>query len=151
LGRPKGPLTRCDGKWTEAQFHSFVKNNLRSASRKWAPIQACKKKAHKGRGEYECAECLEIVPPTYYDEEKRKRMRNIFIDHRVPIIDPATGFTTWDECINRMYCDSENLQLLCKSCHKVKSLEEIEIAKKRRAASKEELLEELEEFDIEED
>lgn len=142
MGRIKGPLTRCDGKWTEAQFHSFIKNNLRSATRKWSPIQQVKKKAHRARGQYECAECKEIVPPTYFDEEKRKRMKNIFIDHRVPIIDPAVGFTTWDDCINRMYCDSENLQLLCKSCHKIKSQEEIEIAKKRRAASKEELFEE---------
>jgi hypothetical protein len=73
------------------------------------------------------------------NEETRKRVKNIFVDHIEPIIDPAVGFTTWDECIDRMFCDSSNLQLLCKVCHSVKSQEEIEVAKKRRAASKEEL------------
>ena len=147
MARPSGPLVRCDGVWTEAKFKSFIKNNLRSATRKWAPIQKCKKKAHVGRGEYRCDGCGLVVPPTVVDEDTRKRVKNIFVDHIVPIIDPAVGFTTWDECIDRMFCDSDNLQLLCKKCHSEKSQEEIEIAKKRRAASKEE----LEEIDIDEE
>lgn len=135
----RGALVKCDGKWTQAKFNSFIKNNLRSATRKWAPIQQCKKRANVSRGLYKCESCGNEVPPTVFDEEKRKRMKNIFVDHEVPIIDPAVGFTTWDECIERMFCDSNNLQLICKDCHTIKSREEIEIAKKRRAASKEKL------------
>lgn len=142
MGRISGPLVKCDGQWTQAKFNSFIKNNLRSATRKWAPIQKCKKKAHVARGLYKCDECGQEVPPTVFDEEKRKRVKNIFVDHIEPIIDPAVGFTTWDECIERMFCDSSNLQLLCKQCHSAKSQEEIEVAKKRRAASKEEPFEE---------
>ena len=142
MGRIPGPLVKNDGTWTAAKFNSFIKNNLRSATRKWAPIQKCKKKAHVARGLYKCDECGQEVPPTVFDEEKRKRVKNIFVDHVEPIIDPAVGFTTWDECIERMFCDSSNLQLLCKQCHSAKSQEEIEVAKKRRAASKEELFEE---------
>lgn len=141
MGRPRGELTRCGGRWTEAQFNSFVKNNLRSATRKWQPIQECRKKANRGRGIYECAHCGNLVPPTIFDEDKRKRMKNIFTDHIKPIIDPAVGFTTWDECIERMYCEADNLQLLCKDCHSMKSREEIDIAKQRRATSKEKLIE----------
>lgn len=142
MGRQPGPLVKNDGTWTAAKFNSFIKNNLRSATRKWAPIQKCKKKAHVARGLYKCDECGQEVPPTVFDEEKRKRVKNIFVDHIEPIIDPAVGFTTWDECIERMFCDSSNLQLLCKQCHSAKSQEEIEVAKKRRAASKEEPFEE---------
>jgi len=80
-----------------------------------------------------------------YNEEKRKRVKNIFVDHIVPIIDPAVGFTTWDECIERMFCDSSNLQLLCKDCHSIKSREEIEIAKQRRSLTKEEVEAEFDE------
>lgn len=149
MGRISGPLVKCDGQWTQAKFNSFIKNNLRSATRKWAPIQKCKKKAHVARGLYKCDECGQEVPPTVFDEEKRKRVKNIFVDHIEPIIDPAIGFTTWDECIERMFCDSSNLQLLCKQCHSAKSQEEIEVVKKRRAASKEE--DALEEELIEED
>lgn len=138
-GRKPGELVKCDGAWTAAKFNSFIKNNLRSATRKWAPIQKCKKRAHVSRGLYECEGCGKQVPPTIYDEDKRKRMKNLFVDHIVPIIDPAVGFTTWDECIERMFCDSENLQLLCKDCHTIKSREEIEIAKQRRSLTKEEI------------
>lgn len=139
MGRPKGELCKCDGRWTKAQFNSFIKNNLRSATRKWAPINACKKKAHVGHGEYLCAGCNEIVPPTIFDEEKNKRVKNIFIDHIIPIIDPEIGFTTWDECIDRMFCDSDNLQLLCKKCHDVKSQLEIDAHSARRKKEKNEI------------
>ncbi len=139
MARPRGELTRCDGRWTEAQFRSFVKNNLRAATRKWAPINQCKKRAHVSRGLYRCDGCGQEVTPTYYDDDKRKRMKNIFVDHIEPVVDPAKGWTTWDDCVDRLFCDSDNLQLLCKECHSVKSREEIEIAKQRRLLSKEEL------------
>lgn len=151
MGRPRGELTRCGGKWTEAQFRAFVKNNLRSASRKWQPIQACKKNAHISRGLYKCEGCGSEVAPTYYDDEKRKRMKNIFVDHIIPVVDPAIGWTTWDDCIERMFCEPENLQLLCKSCHAEKSLEETGIAKDRREAAKEQQFEFDEGNDFEEE
>jgi len=135
--RPSGPKTRCSGAWTEAKFMSFIKNNLRSATRKWAPIQQCKKRAHIKRGEYKCDSCGEIVNPTYYNEEKRVRTRNVFVDHIDPIVDPNVGFTTWDDIINNMFCELDNLQLLCGKCHEVKSKQEIELAKARRKKEKE--------------
>lgn len=138
MARIAGPLVKCDGAWTQAKFNSFIKNNLRSATRKWAPIQKCKKRAHVARGLYKCDCCGEEVPPTIFDEDKRKRVKNVYVDHIIPIIDPAVGFTTWDECIERMFCDSSNLQLLCKKCHSEKSQEEIEVAKERRRRTKEE-------------
>lgn len=143
MGRPKGELTRNNGRWSEAQFRSFVKNQLRSATRKWGPINECKKRANVSRGMYQCEGCGQVVPLTYYDEEKRKRMKGVFVDHIVPVVDPAVGWTTWDEVVDRLFCEPNNLQLLCKECHSVKSKEEIAIAVKRRAAFKEELKEEM--------
>lgn len=139
MARPSGEAVKCDGQWTQAKFNSFIKNNLRAATRKWGPIQRCRKRANVSRGLYKCECCGLEVPPTVMDTEKRKRVKNIFVDHIVPIIDPAVGFTTWDECIERMFCDSSNLQLVCKACHSVKSLEETEVAKQRRRRSKEEI------------
>lgn len=139
MGRPMGDLVKCDGKWSQAKFNSFIKNNLRSASRKWAPIQNCRKRAHVSRGLYRCDGCGQEVPPTVYDEDKRKRVKNTFIDHVIPIIDPAVGFVSWDETIDRMFCSSDNLQLLCKECHQEKSKEEVAIATARRARVKAEL------------
>lgn len=131
-GRPSGEKTRCGGLWTEARFRSFVKGNLRSATRKWQPIQQCKKNAHVGRGVYLCQGCNQEVAPTIYDETKRKRITNIFVDHIKPIVDPETGFTTWDEVIEGMFCEIDNLQLLCKACHDVKCEEEKAVANQRR-------------------
>lgn len=130
-------LVKCDGAWTKAKFNSFVKNNLRAATRKWPPILACRKKAHVARGVYKCAGCGAHVQPTIIDDTG-KRVKNIFVDHIVPIVDPAVGFVSWDSVIERMFCDSSNLQLLCGDCHSIKSREEIDIAKQRRADAKQE-------------
>jgi hypothetical protein len=129
-GRPSGEKTRCGGKWTEARYRSFVKGNLRSATRKWGPIQECRKGASTRRGFYRCAGCGEEVTATVVIE--RSRVNNIFVDHIEPIVDPSVGFTTWDNVIEGMFCEIENLQVLCKACHDGKCLEEKELAKLRK-------------------
>lgn len=136
MARPAGDKTRCNGQWTEARYRSFVKSALRSATVRWAPIQECKKQARVSRGLYECAECKQHVPPTVRDEAKRQRTNNIFVDHISPIIDPETGFVSWDVTIERMFCEMENLALLCKSCHDTKSQAERDVATQRRQKEK---------------
>lgn len=133
-GRPSGPKSRCSGTWTEARFKSFIVGNLRRATVKWKPISDCLKEARTRRGFYRCACCKEEVPASIKDG--RKRVKNIHVDHIEPAVDPAKGFTTWDDFINRLFCESDNLQALCKACHDVKSQEEKEIAKERRAQEK---------------
>lgn len=91
------------------------------------------------RGLYRCECCGELVPPTIFDDYKGKRTSNIFVDHIKPIVDPAVGFTTWDEFIEGLFCEADNLQLLCGSCHKVKSQDEIDVAVARRKKEKNDL------------
>lgn len=133
-GRPKGELTRCNGKWSEAEFNSFITRQLRGGSRKWAPIHECKKAANVSRGLYLCAGCKQEVPPTL--KEGMKRKKNIFVDHIEPIVDPAKGFEDWTTFINRLYCEGDNLQLLCGPCHTEKTLEERRVATERRKNEK---------------
>lgn len=121
MARPSGDKTRCGGRWTEAKWKSFIKNQLRGATRKWAPISDCLSSARVKRGLYECADCKEHVPNTV--KEGGKRVKNIFVDHIEPIV-PVTGWVSWDSCIERMFCELDNLQLLCKACHDRKSKEE---------------------------
>ena len=137
MARPSGDKTRCSGQWTEARFRSFIKGNLRQATRKWQPIQQCKKNAHVSRGVYECAACKQHVPATVIDPIKRKRVSNIAVDHIKPIVDPEVGFTNWDDVIEGMFAELDNLQLLCRQCHEIKCAEETAIAKARRAKDKE--------------
>lgn len=101
------------------------------ASRKWGPIHDALANAREKRGFYRCAGCGSLVTAT--SKVGRKRVSNVAVDHIHPIVDPAVGFTTWDDYITRMFCEEENLQILCKECHDVKSQEEKLIAKERRA------------------
>jgi len=134
VARPSGPKTRNDGIWTEAKFIADIKNLLRSHSRKWRPVATCKKKARVSRGMYKCAECLKIVPATHMFNGKRRAY--FFVDHIEPVIDPEVGFTGFSDFIERLFCEVDNLQVLCKPCHDEKCAEETQVAVKRRAKEK---------------
>ena len=131
-----GPKTRNGGQWTESRFRTFITSLLRSGTQRWGPMQQAKKNANVSRGLYECAGCGKHVPLTTYSEEKRKRVKNIAVDHVDPVVDPEVGFTSWDEYIERMYVELEGFQVLCHKCHTEKTNEERAIAKDRRAKEK---------------
>ena len=133
MARPSGPKTRCGGRWSEAKWKSFIKNQLRGATRKWAPISDCLKNARVKRGLYKCEGCGEEVPATIKDGARRNK--NVFVDHIEPIV-PVTGWISWDSCIERMFCEIDNLQLLCKACHDEKSKEEAALRAKYRKEKK---------------
>lgn len=55
------------------------------------------------------------------------------VDHKVPKSDLKTGFTTLDDYCLRTFCETDGLQVLCKTCHSKKtSLEATERAAYRR-------------------
>ena len=119
-----------NGQWTSARLHSFVKGALRGACSKWGPIGLCKKRARVRRGFYKCAGCkLEVAAtlPAVYQSGKKKgqpyRRKNAIVDHIAPIV-PASGFTSWDDVVARMFCEVDNLQVLCHECHQLKCAEE---------------------------
>jgi len=108
------------GQWTAARFNSFVKGGLRGISRRWPPkyetlAEACTgKQTNLSTGRlakhYKCAGCARDYPA-----------KEVQVDHINPVIDPVEGFTTWDDVINNMFCEAENLQVLCTTCHKIKT------------------------------
>ena len=114
---------RNGGKWTEARFNTFVRSALRAAFRKWPPKFDVLKKARtsarinpaSGRMamHYKCALCGTDFP-----------MKGIQVDHIKPVV--PKNFTTWDDFINRLYCEKKGLQVLCKPCHKTKTAKERE-------------------------
>lgn len=122
------------GKWTAARFHSFIKSALRSASQRWPPKNIVKGKARVRRGFYLCNECKQEVPATLPPKPgNKRRINNAVVDHIDPIVDPKEGFETWDKVVERMFCEEDGLQVLCHECHTIKTKEEREIAKNRRA------------------
>ncbi len=126
--------TRNSGTWTESRYRSFIVSMLRKSSARWGPRNECKKDARhhkklpndKGRLVFHsiCSACKAIIPETTSS-----------VDHINPVIDPQIGFIDWDTYISRIYCEKEGFQILCSSCHTIKTKGEREIAteRKRRA------------------
>lgn len=135
MARPSGEKTRCGGRWTEARFKSFIISALRQATRRWAPISDVQKEARIRRGFYRCAICGCEAPAS--EKLNGRKVKGYAVDHKEPAVDPAVGFTTWDEYIDRMFSEADNLQVLCRSCHTKKSMEEKDIAVERRRKEKE--------------
>ena len=109
--------------WTEGRRRAFITNALRAATRKWPPkyetLNAAKteKKINprtKRLGQhYLCAACGQDFPS-----------KDVQVDHISPVVDPSRGFENWDVFIARLFCDRDNLQVLCTACHKLKTSEE---------------------------
>lgn len=117
---PTPSKTRNGGEWTEARFRSFVISALRAASRRWPVKWTVLKAAFVGRTinketgklaqHYKCADCKGNFPAA-----------SVVVDHIDPVVDTMTGFVDWDTYIERMYCEADGLQVLCKPCHKEKT------------------------------
>jgi len=120
------PKPYNNGQWTEARYRAFVFSALRQASMRWPVKNQVKKAAWIRRGWYLCAGCGEEVPASIKVDGKRKD--NAVVDHINTVV-PLTGFDSWGECIARLYCEADNLQVLCRSCHDAKSANERKIRK----------------------
>lgn len=46
------------------------------------------------------------------------------MDHIIPIVDPEKGFEGFDKYIDRMFCEADGFQRLCKPCHEDKTAKE---------------------------
>lgn len=62
-----------------------------------------------------CSECG-VIEPRYLMQ----------VDHLEPLIPVTTALEdmTWDEVVDRTWCDINNLRPVCKPCHKAKTKEE---------------------------
>jgi len=124
------PKTRASGTMTEAAYRGFIRSLLRHGSIRWRPKNEAKKKARhhvKLPGKTsrlvfhsKCAHCGKLHPET-----------ETAVDHIEPIVDPNVGFTNWDDFIHKLFCEEDNLQVLCTPCHAAKTKAEKEINTKR--------------------
>ena len=104
------------GKWTQSRFNSFIKSALRTASVRWEPRYTAlnnafvdrrvNQKTGKMAKHFECANCHGLFP-----------QKEVEVNHKEPVV-PLTGLTSWDEVIDRMFCEIDGLEVLCKVCHK---------------------------------
>ena len=109
--------TRNAGTMSESAFWSFIRSALRQKSRWWKPITQCKleaKRTYTGplkrqKFEYQCNHCKGWFP------EKK-----INVDHIIP----AGSLNCAEDLgpfVERLFCEVDNLQVLCETCHDVKT------------------------------
>lgn len=123
--KPEVLKPRNGGQWTEARFREFITSVLRSGSRRWPPKWEALKAAFKREGVnpktkrvaklYGCAIC-----------NGEFSSKDIQVDHKEPI----GSCNTWDSFIEKLFCEKDNLQAVCKPCHKAKTKKERAIESK---------------------
>jgi len=122
------------GTWTAARMSSFIKSVLRAGSRKWPQKYEALKRALKGRfldkstgkmsNRYTCAGCGNMF-----------KLVDVQVDHISPVVS-VEGFVDWNEYISRMYCEADGFQVLCSTCHSVKTQNERKARKEYKDGTK---------------
>jgi 5-methylcytosine-specific restriction endonuclease McrA len=119
---------RAGATMTEPAFWSFIRSALRQKSRWWAPITQVKLAARRDytgpnkrqKFEYLCKECKAYFPE-----------KEINVDHMIPAGALNSG-ADLEGFVNRLFCEGEHLQVLCETCHNVKT----QLERKENAAAK---------------
>jgi len=126
--RQKVPRTRNNGTMTESMFWGTIRSALRQKSRWFKPNAEAKKRAripYKGpnkrrKWSYICKSC-----------KKHFMDKEVAVDHIVP----AGTLRCADDLpqfVERLFCEVDGLQVLCKTCHDKKTKKDKEKLKKQR-------------------
>lgn len=109
--------------WTSARKKAFIVSVLRSGTQRYPPKyetlneakteKRINNKSGRLAQHFQCAACKKDFPA-----------KDVQCDHVLPVVDPKQGFVSWDVYIERLYCEKENFQILCRDCHKIKTQKE---------------------------
>jgi len=109
------------------ELKRFLIPKIRSASYRWRFRSQAIKNARISRGLYQCEIC-------------KCEMKNgeYVLDHRDPVVSLEGWDGNWDTYIKRMFVRAEGFQVICHSCHDIKSDTEVQIRKLNRERKKQE-------------
>ena len=118
--KPRVTKTRNAGTMSESAFWSFIRSGLRQKSRWWKPITQCKleaKRPYKGTNkrqkfEYQCNECKNWF---------MEKLINVDHIHPAGSLNCAADLPAF---VERLFCETDNLQVLCEACHNIKTQNE---------------------------
>ena len=104
---------------TEAQMFSMIRSALRALTvYRWKPIQLAlnksRRRAKRKRVTYEylCCECKEWYPK-----------KDVQVDHKIPA-GQLRSFDELGDFARRLFCEEDDLQVMCRNCHKHKTNED---------------------------
>lgn len=120
MARTRGEKTHCGNTWTSAKYFSFIRSALRSAFRKYPVKYQVKAEASRPyvgtdkrrKKEYQCNVCK----GWFADKE-------VAVDHIIP----CGSLKTYEDLprfVETLFCQSDNLQIICDSCHRIKTNKE---------------------------
>jgi len=120
--KPRGEKTRAGGTMSEAAYWTFIRSALRQKSRWWPPISQAKQEARRlyvgpnkrQKYEYQCAHCK-----GWFIEKL------INVDHIIGA-GALNCSADLDGFISRLFCEKNNLQILCTHCHDKKTKDDRE-------------------------
>jgi len=109
--------------------YAFAKAALRRVSSWWWAMSEAMDRAKVSRGVWKCAHC-----------DGHFKKNEIQKDHIKPVVSTDGGVNDMNTYIETLFCEPENIQILCKPCHQVKSSTEQvlrkEVNKAKRKAKK---------------
>lgn len=113
-------MNKAGGVWTNARYWSFIRSALRKAWMRYPVKQQALKAARRNnqsdnkrlKYEYQCNACKEWF-----------QGKEVQVDH----IKPAGSLRDYKDLpmfVERLFCEPDNLQVLCKPCHAIKTKQE---------------------------
>lgn len=115
MPKVKAPLTRAGGKWSESKFWSFIRSGLRRKFMMW-PAQYVVRKAacrpyvgdnKRQQWEFQCQKCKKWVMG-----------KETNVHHKIPC-GTLTCYADLPGFVERLFCEPQDLELICKTCHKL--------------------------------
>lgn len=111
--------TRGGGRYTEAGYFGFIRSGLRQKSMRWPPKYDVMNKAKRPytgfdkrrKFEYLCNVCKQWCAG-----------KEVAVDH----IKECGSLKSYDDLaqfVETLFCEEDNLQVLCKGCHNIKTQE----------------------------
>ena len=119
MGR-KVERTHAGGTWTKARYWQFIRSALRQAWNKYPvkfQVLTEARRAYKGQDkrvkwEYQCNSCKGWF-----------KTKEVSVDHIIPA-GSLKDFSDLPSFVSKLFCENDNLQVLCKGCHDKKTAEE---------------------------
>lgn len=119
--------------WTEAWFKNTIRGQMREIFARWPrrkevlnrvreeewPLTKTGKERKRPVVWYKCEECSFRCKENT-SKANPKNYRRIWVDHVHPVVPPGVD-VGWQEYLDRLFCDPDNLQALCTECHKAKT------------------------------